>query len=68
MAVTEHLGPYDALAPAYHSLTSWITANGYEFAGPPREIYLNDPHTVAPEELKTRIEFPVCSDREFDSQ
>jgi len=47
---------------AYHTLTGWISEHGHEIEGPPREIYLNDPQTVAPEELLTRVEFPICSE------
>ena len=61
MATTLHCGPYDQIAPAYHALAGWIPANGYEIAGPPREIYLNDPRLVKPSDLLTRIEFPICT-------
>ena len=64
LAVTEHRGPYDELAPAYQVLTAWITEKGYELAGPPREVYVNDPRTVRPEELITRLEFPICTEGE----
>lgn len=60
MATTMHQGPYEQITPAYHTLAGWIEQNGYEIAGPPREIYLNDPQTVPPEELLTRVEYPVC--------
>lgn len=60
MATTVHRGPYEQIAPAYHTLTSWISEHGHEIAGPPREIYLNDPRTVAPDGLLTRVEFPIC--------
>jgi len=63
VASTLHHGPYEQIGPAYHVLTGWIFDNAYEIAGPPREIYLNDPQTVAPEALLTRLEFPVCPDR-----
>lgn len=62
MAITVHHGPYEEIAPAYHTLTSWISENGYEIAGPPREIYLNDPRNVTPDELLTRLEFPICTE------
>ena len=62
MATTVHRGPYQEIAPAYHTLTSWISEHGHETAGPPREIYLNDLETVPPEELLTRVEFPICSE------
>jgi effector-binding domain-containing protein len=61
MATTVHRGPHEEIAPAYHTLTGWISEHGHEIAGPPREIYLNDPRTVPPEELITRIEFPIFS-------
>ncbi|MDX2344085.1 MAG: GyrI-like domain-containing protein [Acidimicrobiia bacterium] len=50
------------MAPAYHALTSWIAEQGHEIAGPPREIYLNDPQRIPPAELLTRLEFPICTD------
>jgi effector-binding domain-containing protein len=62
MAVTAHHGPYEQIAPAYHTSTGWISEHGHDISGPPREIYLNDPQKVAPEELLTRVEFPICSE------
>lgn len=62
MAATVHRGPYEEIAPAYHTVTGWISEHGHEIAGPPREIYLNDPQVAAPEELLTRVEFPICSE------
>ena len=62
MATAVHRGPYEEIAAAYHTLTGWISEHGHEIAGPPREIYLNDPQTVLPEELLTRVEFPICSE------
>lgn len=59
MASTIHRGPYPEIAPAYHTVTGWISEHGHEIAGPPREIYLNDPQTVAEEDLLTRVEFPI---------
>lgn len=59
MATTVHHGPYEEIAPAYHTLTGWVSENGHEFTGPPLEVYLNDPQVVPPEELLTRVEFPI---------
>ena len=59
MATTTHKGPYDQISPAYHTITGWVQDHGHEFAGPPREIYLNDPATVAPEELLTEVQWPI---------
>jgi effector-binding domain-containing protein len=61
MATTVHRGPYEEIAPAYHTVTAWISQHGHDIAGPPREIYLNDPQTVPPQELLTRVQFPICS-------
>lgn len=60
MASTIHHGPYEEITPAYHTLVGWVTENNYEFAGPPREIYLNDPQLVSADKLQTRVEFPIC--------
>lgn len=62
MATTVHHGPYEEIAPAYHTLIGWISEHSHEIAGPPREIYLNDPQIVPPEELLTRVEFPICTE------
>lgn len=59
VATTTHRGRYQEIGPAYHTLTGWISEHGHEIAGPPREIYLNDPQTVQPEDLLTRVEFPI---------
>ena len=63
MAITIHRGPYPEIGLAYHTLTGWVAEHGHEMAAPPREVYLNDPHTVGPEDLLTRVEFPICSEQ-----
>lgn len=60
MATTVHRGAYFDVAPAYHVLTGWILGHGHEQAGPPREIYLNDPTTVAPGEELTEVQWPIA--------
>ncbi len=59
VAATVHRGPYEELSSAYHCLAEWMMRNGYEVAGPTREIYLNDPRVVPADQLQTRLEFPV---------
>ncbi|MEV4279092.1 MerR family transcriptional regulator [Actinoplanes xinjiangensis] len=59
VASTVHRGPYQEIAPAYHMVTGWIEENGRKPSGPPREIYLNDPQSVTPDELLTELQFPV---------
>ncbi len=59
VAFTIHRGPYEECAAAYQVLTAWIQEHGHEHAGPPRELYLNDPHEVGEEEALTEIQFPI---------
>lgn len=58
-AATMYKGPYQDMAPTYESLGAWIVANGYQFAGPPEEVYYSDPATTAPADYLTEIRFPV---------
>ena len=59
VAATVHKGPYHEVGPTYGILMGWIAQNGYQVAGPPEEIYLNDPSATPPEELLTEIRTPV---------
>lgn len=46
---------------AYEILHKYIEANGLKYQGelPVREVYLNSPSEVKPDELKTEIQFPI---------
>jgi effector-binding domain-containing protein len=59
MAKILHKGPYEKSAPTYKKLFEWIAANHKKVAGPTREVYLNDPREVQPEELLTEIYAPI---------
>lgn len=59
VAATTHRGPYDEIGPAYHTVTGWIQDHGHTITAPPREVYLNDPQSVAPDELLTEVQFPI---------
>jgi effector-binding domain-containing protein len=59
VASTLHRGPYDEIQPAYHALAGWIQEHGHEVAGPPREIYLNDPSQAEPADLETEVVWPI---------
>jgi effector-binding domain-containing protein len=59
-ATVLHIGPYDKLHLAYDALMKWVAEQGVEPAGPAYEFYLNDPDSVAPEELQTQIVFPLA--------
>jgi effector-binding domain-containing protein len=59
-ASTVHVGPYNEVGKAYVALQKWMTDNGRAPAGPVREVYLNDPDAVPPEQLQTEIDWPVA--------
>ncbi len=59
MAKVVHKGPYEACEAAYDALYAWVVAHGYMISGPTREVYLNDPREVPPEELLTEIYAPI---------
>lgn len=61
VAATVHHGRYEEIAPAYHTLAGWIQEHGHEFAGPPREIYLNDPGEVGEAEQLTEVDWPIAA-------
>ncbi|MFZ5900080.1 MAG: GyrI-like domain-containing protein [Bacillota bacterium] len=58
-AVCLHVGPYNKVEPAYHTLMQWIKENGHTPAGVVYEFYLNDPSETPENELQTRIVFPL---------
>ncbi len=60
MAMVVHKGPYERSAAAYRKLFAWIAENHRKVTGPTREVYLNDPKKVSPEELLIEIYAPVA--------
>jgi effector-binding domain-containing protein len=55
-----HKGRYEDIGEAYKALMAWIESNGYQIAGPDRELYFTDPSKVKdPAENVTEIQFPV---------
>ncbi|MDY6965061.1 MAG: GyrI-like domain-containing protein [Halobacteriota archaeon] len=59
MAKTVHKGPYEDCGPTYERLFTWLKDNGKKIMGPMREVYLNDPNEVPPEEILTEIYAPI---------
>ena len=60
IASTVHPGSYELIGRAYQALDKWVTANGHEIAGPPREVYLVWPGvTQDPAALRTEIDWPI---------
>ena len=60
VAATVHKGPYSTMEATYGAVESWIAAKGMHSAGPPREVYLNDPMSVPESELLTEIDWPIA--------
>jgi hypothetical protein len=54
-----HVGPYSAEKATIKSMCAFARSKGYELADKHHEIYLSDPHRVAPEKLKTILRMPV---------
>jgi effector-binding domain-containing protein len=53
-------GPYENISEAYNAIMAWIQSNGYQIAGPDRELYFTDPANVKkPEDNVTEVQFPV---------
>ena len=53
-------GPYDAMEPAWSRLMQWVGASGRQPGGPMREVYLNDPDAVGPDDLLTELVVPLA--------
>ena len=59
---TMHNGSYQRLPEAYDSLLRWVAENGYQVAGPIRELYLkiSMPVRQDDESYVTEIQVPVA--------
>lgn len=55
-----HKGPYAGLGAVYGEIQKHLDDKGLACTGPSWEIYLNDPSTVAPEDLETEVFMPVA--------
>jgi len=60
-ATTIHIGPMENLIKTYVKLCGeWLPQSGYEAKHAPNlEIYLNDPSTTAPQDLRIEIQLPL---------
>ena len=59
MAKITHKGPYEKCESAYNNLFEWVEKNGKKVVDSTREVYLNDPREVTPEEILTEIYAPI---------
>ena len=56
IAVEDFYKKPGGLLPAYNALAQWIEANGYQIAGPPRELFYGSPEHG---DLTAEVQFPV---------
>jgi len=55
-----HTGSYENFNVSYGALMKWVADNGYEIAGPNREVYLRpDDQCADPSQCVTEIQLPV---------
>jgi effector-binding domain-containing protein len=54
-----HKGSYETLHLTYKEIFDFMAKSGLEFAGPIRELYLNDPAKTSSEDLMTEIQVPI---------
>jgi effector-binding domain-containing protein len=60
MACLIHQGPYETIGESYKALMAWAEANGYQIAGPDREVYLKSHGDASdPSEFITELQLPV---------
>ncbi len=59
MLTAVHKGPYKECERTYQKMFSWIGKERRKVVGPIREMYLNDPRGVPPEETLTLIHIPI---------
>ncbi|OLT16141.1 hypothetical protein BJF78_14655 [Pseudonocardia sp. CNS-139] len=54
-----HHGPYADEEPSLAALYAFVAAGGLAPAGPHTEVYLTDPATTAPADMRTWLQVPV---------
>jgi AraC family transcriptional regulator len=61
-AILQHRGPYATLGSAYEWLYGkWLPQSGEEPRNaPPIELYVNDPRTTPPDQLRTDVRLPLA--------
>ena len=56
---TVHKGSYHELPKAHAAIDGWLEKYGAEKAGPPWEVYVDDPSKVAADEVRTFVFYPI---------
>lgn len=54
-----HIGSYESIGQSYEVLMNWMKERSLESWGLVYEFYLNDPRNTPPDQLRTRIVFPL---------
>ena len=55
-------GPYGQIPAHYTEMLAWLSTEGWEVDGDPREVYIKRPHAGGagdPDEFVTEIQFPI---------
>jgi len=62
-ACAVHTGPYESLGESWRRLMDdWLPSSGRRMGtGPSCEVYLNNPMTAAPQDLKTELRIPLAA-------
>ncbi|WP_433274188.1 GyrI-like domain-containing protein [Pseudonocardia xinjiangensis] len=55
-----HRGPYAAEGPSLEALSAFVAGQGLVATGPHTEIYLDDPGSTPPADLRTVLQVPVA--------
>jgi len=55
----DHFGPYENIGNAHLALEKYMSENNIEYIGPALEEYLNDPTTVEPDKIHTKLTYYV---------
>ena len=61
-ACTLHVGSYKTLGDTWSRfLHGWLPSSGHRAGkGPPYEVYLNNPHDTAEDQLRTELRIPIA--------
>jgi effector-binding domain-containing protein len=54
-----HKGTRDNIRDSYNAIIEFAEKNHYDIIGSPKEVFLNNPYAVEPEERLTEIQLPV---------
>ncbi|MBP2146683.1 effector-binding domain-containing protein [Methanofollis sp. W23] len=54
-----YTGPYYNLTSAYGKIQEYAAVAALTLRGPDRQLYYNNPQEVAPEELRTEVQYPI---------